>query len=258
MQDRHTAESVFGKIAELYDEVRPEYPHQLVSDVIQWSRLPAEVRLLEIGCGTGKAPLLFALHGYNMTCIDPAGGMLAVAQGTCASYPKVEFVESKFEEWTLPEKPFDLVYSAQAFHWIEPTRGLAQVARSLRTGGAFSLFWHDRDRAKSSLWDALDDAYRRFAPDLNSPATGEKNTRMWPDVVRDYGYFTEVETSQYEWQIEYGADTWVRLLQTHSDHRVLEPTQRDGLLSAIHDAIQTHGGVHRVNVKTELVLTRKA
>lgn len=257
MQDEHSAENVFGKVAELYDEVRPEYPHQMVEDVLQWSKLQADERILEIGCGTGKATRLFAPYEYPMTCIDPAVGMLDVARRTCAQYPAVEFIESKFEEWPTPGDYFNLVYSAQAFHWIEPVRGLAQVARTLKNGGTFSLFWHVPDRPDTALREALDDAYRRIAPKLGSPAVGVKNTSLWPDVVRDSGHFTEVETSQYEWHIDYDADTWVRLLQTHSDHRVLEPEQRDSLLSAIHEAIMAHGGAYRVNMTTEVVLTRK-
>lgn len=257
MPGEHTAENVFGKIAELYDEVRPEYPQQMVSDLLQWSELPGQARLLEIGCGTGIATRLFAPNGYRMTCIDPAAGMLEVAQRTCAEYANVEFVESKFEEWTLPEKPYDLVYSAQAFHWIEPVSGLAHVARALRQGGAFSLFWHVQRHPETALREAIDDAYEEFAPKLISPAVGEKNSRLWPDVVRDSGHFTEVETRQYEWHADYSADTWVRLLQTHSDHRVLEVSQLDQLLSAIQKAIEAHGGVQRVDMTTELVLTRK-
>lgn len=257
MQNNHTPENVFGKIAELYDEVRPEYPPQLVADVIEWSRLPADGRLLEIGCGTGKATRVFAPYGYEMTCVDPAGGMLEVARTTCTDYPKIEFIESKFEEWAIPENSFDLVFSAQAFHWIEPTRGLAQVAQALRTGSAFSLFWQVQEHPDESLREAIDDAYRRIAPKMRGPAPGEKNTKQWPEVVQSSGHFAEVETGQYEWQIEYDADTWVRLLQTHSDHRILEPAQRDELLSTIHNAIEAHGGILRLNMTTELVLTRK-
>lgn len=257
MPGDHTAESVFGEVAELYDEVRPDYPRQLVSDVLQWSNLPQNARLLEIGCGTGKATRLFAPHGHDMTCVDPAAGMLRVARRTCTEYPNVNFVESIFEDWTLPPEPFDLVYSAQAFHWIDPVRGLAQVANALKPGGAFSLFWHFDQYPNAALRATIDAAYKKFAPNLRSPAKGEKNSSQWPEVVRNSGHFTDIETGEYEWQAEYDADSWVRLLQTHSDHRVLEPAQSDLLLSTIHDAIEASGGTYHVSKTTELVLARK-
>lgn len=257
MPDANTAERIFGEIADLYDEVRPEYPRQMAADVLEWSELPEDARLLEIGCGTGKATRLFAPYGHSMTCIDPAGGMLDVARRTCAEFPKVEFAEAKFEEWTLPGTPFDLVYSAQAFHWIEPVSGLRQVADALRSGGAFSLFWHVSSRPDTPLRRALDDVYAKFRSKLKSPARGEKNTKLWPEVVRDSGHFTDIETGKYEWVAEYDADTWVRLLQTHSNHRSLAPSDLGQLLSGVRAAIKAHGDVHRVDMTTELVLARK-
>ncbi len=258
MQDDHSAENVFGKIAELYDDVRPEYPQQLVTEVLEWSRLPEQGRILEVGCGTGKATRMFATHGYSLTGVDPAPGMLQVARRTCVGYANTGFVEAKFEDWSLPEEPFDLVYSAQAFHWIDPTVGPIQVAKALRTGGTFALFWHDSDHEESPLRTALDNAYTTFAPDLNSPAPGVHNTSRWSILVNDSGLFTDIEHREYGWQAEYNADTWVRLLQTHSDHRVLPPEQLSRLLTAVREAIETHGGVYRYPVVTRLLLSRKA
>ena len=169
MPDANPAERVFGEIAELYDDVRPEYPKQMVSDVLEWSQLPANARLLEIGCGTGKATRLFAPYGHKMTCVDPSPGMLEVAIRSCVEFPNIEFVEAKFEELTLPETPFDLVYSAQAFHWIEPSRGLNQVATALRSNGTFSLFWHTSRRRDTPLRKALDDIYAKVQVEVEKP-----------------------------------------------------------------------------------------
>ncbi len=252
-----TAENVFGKVAELYDEVRPAYPQQLVDDVLAWSDLPDSARLLEIGCGTGKATRLFAPSGFHITAIDPAAGMLQVARSTCTEHSNVEFFESKFEEWPLPDEPYDLVYSAQAFHWIDPVKGLSHAADALRDGGAFSLFWNTSTWPNTELRKEIDDAYQRFASELDSPAIGEKNSRLWPDVVRDSGHFTDIETGVYEWRKDYDEDTWIRLLQTHSDHRVMDPEQLNLLLSAIAEAISRHGGVLTVDYVTQLVLARK-
>ncbi len=258
MPEDHTAESVFGEVADLYDEVRPEYPFQLVHDVLEWSNLPTNARLLEIGCGTGKATRLFAPFGHYILGVDPSHGVLEVAKRTCTEYPNVEFVEAEFEKLDSPERPFDLVYSAQAFHWVEPVAGLAQVARALKPEGVFSLFWHRQRHPNQELRKALDAAYEDFAQDLASPAKGEKNTSSWPDVVNSSGHFTTVETDQYEWRTEYDSETWVKLLQTHSDHRVMAPDRLDQLLTAIGDAIEAHGGVLPVEVTTHLLLTRKA
>jgi SAM-dependent methyltransferase len=54
--------TTFEKGAELYDKARPQYPEQLVKDVLTLSEIPSNGRILEVGCGTGQATLLFARH----------------------------------------------------------------------------------------------------------------------------------------------------------------------------------------------------
>ena len=59
----------FGEVAELYDEVRPSYPAELVEDVIALAPLDGDApRALEVGAGTGKATVLFAQRGLSDPC----------------------------------------------------------------------------------------------------------------------------------------------------------------------------------------------
>ena len=63
-------------MAELYDEVRPGYPEQLVEDVITLFRVPDGGRILEVGCGPGNGTRLFAERGYEMVCLEAGDGIL--------------------------------------------------------------------------------------------------------------------------------------------------------------------------------------
>ena len=54
--------TTFNTSAEWYDRIRPGYPEALIDDVINLSAIPAGGRILEIGCGTGKATERFALE----------------------------------------------------------------------------------------------------------------------------------------------------------------------------------------------------
>ena len=56
--------TTFNTSAEWYDQIRPGYPEALVDDVISLSAIPEDGRILEIGCGTGKATEMFASRGY--------------------------------------------------------------------------------------------------------------------------------------------------------------------------------------------------
>ena len=53
--------------AELYDRARPTYPDALFDDLIELATLKARSRVIEIGCGTGKATLPLAGRGLRVT-----------------------------------------------------------------------------------------------------------------------------------------------------------------------------------------------
>jgi tRNA1(Val) A37 N6-methylase TrmN6 len=97
--DRQKDSQSFDTVARLYDEYRPDYPQELVESTIALSRLPECGRILEIGCGTGKATCLFASRGYAIHCIEPGGHLAAVAARNVQDYPRVSFEITRFEEW---------------------------------------------------------------------------------------------------------------------------------------------------------------
>jgi len=47
------------------------------------------------------------------------------------------------------------------------------------------------------------------------------------------GYFTDVQTSQFDWEISYDADGYIRLLDTFSGHIAMQRWQRDRLYGEI-------------------------
>ena len=69
MGSREERRKTFDEVAELYDRHRPGYPEQLVDDVVWLSGIPPRGRIIEIGCGPGKATVPFARRGWtNAQC----------------------------------------------------------------------------------------------------------------------------------------------------------------------------------------------
>jgi 16S rRNA A1518/A1519 N6-dimethyltransferase RsmA/KsgA/DIM1 with predicted DNA glycosylase/AP lyase activity len=82
--------TTFDDVADIYDEVRPEYPEQLIEDVIVLSGIPAKGSILEIGCGSGKATLPFAWRKYTMLCLELGPRLSQLAIKHCRPYPDIE------------------------------------------------------------------------------------------------------------------------------------------------------------------------
>ncbi len=256
MSTDNVAESVFGPVAELYEQARPEYPRQVAVEALAWGGIDADGSVLEIGCGTGKATRLFATFGHDLTALDPSPGMLDVARRVCKDFRNVRFVESKLEDWDSPTAQFDLVYSAMAFHWIDPKTGIPKIGEVLKPGGALAVIWHRTRHEDTPLRRAINAEYQRYAPDLNSPAPG-KHGMSAAELIESSGLLGPIERKSYSWEKEYDAESWTKYLMTTSDHRSLPADRRDQLLSGIRNAIDAHGGHFHSSIETQLILCHR-
>ncbi|QSG05560.1 class I SAM-dependent DNA methyltransferase [Halapricum desulfuricans] len=76
-------ERLYTDYPELYDAIQSEWDYDrdcaFVRDLLD-GRDPENLRLLEIGCGTGEHTRRFAADGYDVTAMDPNEGMLSRAK----------------------------------------------------------------------------------------------------------------------------------------------------------------------------------
>lgn len=245
--------AIFGEDAEHYDRHRPGYPDAL------FDHLPAG-RVLEIGCGTGKATLPLAERGHRVVAVELSPTMAAVARRTLARFPGVEVVVGEFETWPLPAEPFDLVLAATAFHWLDPAVRAAKAADALRPGGTLAIV--STHHIAGGTWDDeffadVQSCYERFDP---STPPGLRLTAA-ADIPKDTADFADrfgpVEFHRYEWDRTYTAPDYLDLLMTYSGHRALSPDRRAGLFACITALIDGYGGRITKRFMTELALARR-
>lgn len=266
MPDPHLPERrlTFGRVAEVYEQIRPSYPAAMVEEVIAHAQLERGDRVLDVGAGTGKATRLFANRGQQIVALEPSAQMAAVARSALADLDDVTLVQSEFESWKAPAAPFKLVISAQAWHWIDPEVRYAKARAVLRTGGSLAAFWNHADWQATPLRAALDEAYRRAAPAF--AATGPMHPRTsdrdmvpdWEAEIAAAEGFEQPLVRRFPWRARYSVDQYLRLLSTHSDHIMLEPSVRARLLVLVGEAIEAHGGELEMSYVTRLTLARAA
>jgi SAM-dependent methyltransferase len=61
------------------------------------------------------------------------------------SLPETPALLGTAEEIPLPDDSVDAVLVAQAWHWVDATRAIPEIARVLRPGGRLGLVWNTRD-----------------------------------------------------------------------------------------------------------------
>lgn len=240
--------TTFDQDAFLYAKVRPGYPAALFEDIIEFSKISNDGRILEIGCGTAQATLPFAVRGYTIHCIELGANLAAVAKQRLSNYSKVQITVGNFEEYPLAENSFDLVISGTAFHWIDPDIGYRKVAKVLGPAGTLALFWNKpvQTQVSAKMVRSLQTVYERVVPDMAKRFPGLVHPDAMPTPVKDdidrSQLFGEVTVLKYRWEAEYSAKTYVELLNTYSDHIALEKEIRVALFNSIENLIETQFG----------------
>jgi SAM-dependent methyltransferase len=246
--DRRSLRQHFDTAALAYDAARPGYPQVLFDDLVALSEIPPIGRILEIGCGTGQATVPLARRGYHILAVELGAQLAAVAQRNLADYPRAEVVASDFETWHSEPAAFDLVIAATSFHWLDAATRYAKVARLLMPGGALAPFRneHVKSEQDGDFFAVAQEVYRRVVPALAATYLGPRRTE---DVVDNEsgriaasGFFGPVAVRRFVWEAEYDAASYVRLLDTYSDHRNLDPETRSRLFAGLADLIDTDFG----------------
>ena len=132
----------FDSAADTYDRHRPPFPGQAFDRLVQVAGLAQGSRALEIGAGAGRATIELVARHLRVTALEPGDALRAIGEAKLAgSVPPVEWVPGRFETWPAPPASFDLVFAADAWHWIEPSLGARLAAATLRPGGHLAILW---------------------------------------------------------------------------------------------------------------------
>lgn len=124
--------SIFDPVAHAYDRHRPGYPDRLYSDLIELTGLTPRSKVLEVGVGTGKATRGLAARGIPVLGLEPGPDMAARARANFEAFSHIKIATETFESCPLESGSFDLVYSAQAFHWVAPEVRFVKASQVLK------------------------------------------------------------------------------------------------------------------------------
>jgi hypothetical protein len=107
--------------------------------------------------------------------------MAEILRDKCADYSNVTIDVASFEEWKCNEDlKFDLIYSAQAFHWIDKNIKYKKCYELLIDKGYLVLFWYEPTGHKSPIKIDIDDQVNRVVKKYtrNHIINNEKSKRL--------------------------------------------------------------------------------
>ncbi|WNS42096.1 class I SAM-dependent methyltransferase [Paenibacillus sp. MMS20-IR301] len=246
-KDWHKESERFNEAAAIYDLYRPSYPAALIDQIIEAATLTAGSDILEIGAGSGKASELFLDRGYRLLCIEP-GPQLAELGRQKHKEKRVRFDVVRFEHWDGPECDFDLIFSAQAFHWVPQPEGYNKCGHLLKAGGKLALFWNFYQQGDSGLEQeiaAVCAEYEVFW--FNTIDEIERRVEMTAAELGDSGVFKAPEIYCYPWSSRDNAESFINFLRTSNGFIGLPEVKQQELGSRLHALISSNGGVLQRN-----------
>jgi SAM-dependent methyltransferase len=273
---------VFDDVAENYDRERRGYPDELVDAACAYGELGPGDRVVEVGAGTGLLTASLVARGLTVDAIDPGANMIRLAERRVGEDAGVRFHRGKFEEVTLPQRAFAAVFSATAFHWIEPSVGWARGADLLAPGGMLALLQYCdvSDASTVDDWRALNGALVKVAPEIGerwpglrdaetilngAEARSDNISEVWswigrheltvPEAAR---MFHDVRVTAVPLHTEQSGDQLNAYLRTTSLYRRLKPDQRPALEAENLRAAERLGGVVRGSELAVLVTGRRS
>jgi SAM-dependent methyltransferase len=209
----------FGSEAAAYERGRPSYP----PEAIDWLLPPGARDVLDLGAGTGKLTTRLVERGLDVVAVDPIAEMLELLS---SALPDTPALLGTAEQIPLPDSHVDAVLVAQAWHWFDPERAVAEVARVLRPGGRLGLVWNTRDERLGWVKDL-----GRIIGHENDPFSEE---------VSLPGPFTDVDRRHVEWTNYLTPQALIDLVASRS-YCITSPAEvRTRTLDQVRELLATH------------------
>lgn len=233
MSDRAT---LFAQVADLYDDVRPNYPDTLYDVLAAATGALDDQRALDLAAGTGLATRALRMRNARVVATDISVGMLATLRRRASAVP---VVAARGERLPFRSGVFDIAVCATAWHWVETASAVEEIRRVVRSGGHLALWWANHLWDERVDWEEAQSAvYERWTQQHGSrpPHRTGVGPRQAADDLRARGLDVVVDT-ELSWERVVTREQHLDVLRTHSDNLALGD-RREEFLAQVAEALQ--------------------
>jgi SAM-dependent methyltransferase len=171
----HPLARQFASVADEYERGRPDYPAEAIASLGAELALAPGATVLDLAAGTGKLTRALVFAGFAVTAVEP----LSELREVLATVSGVERVlDGVAEAIPLPDASMQAVMVADAFHWFDRRRALAEIRRVLVPGGGLAIVGRRPDWSGASWAQPLGElvaSTRPAHPNFDGPP--------WQDAV---------------------------------------------------------------------------
>jgi SAM-dependent methyltransferase len=223
----------FGRFAREYERGRLEWPPAAVEQAARRLGLGRDAVVLDLAAGTGKLTRLLMPRFGRVFAVEPNDAMRAVLEEVV---PGAVVRAGVAEEIPLADASVDAVFCADAFHWFDGPRALAEIARVLRPpGGLVVVFSEPAGPSSPPVPDAvrerLDGLRTRLKPPQRIPGSG-----LWRDAFADSA-FEPLQGFDVPFEAVANRDALLAVVASRSFVATLPDDEREALFTEIGAAL---------------------
>ncbi|MGA8255212.1 MAG: class I SAM-dependent methyltransferase [Nocardioides sp.] len=148
----------FEVAPEAYDRFMGRYADPLAVVFADSAGIEAGAKVLDVGCGPGAltAELARRVGETSVAAVDPSPPFVAAAR---KRLPAADVRQASAEHLPFPDGTFDAALAQLVVHFMDdPVRGLGEMARVVRPGGAVAAcVWNHAggDGPLSTFWESV-------------------------------------------------------------------------------------------------------
>jgi len=221
----------FGTATGLYEKIRPEYPDAAVDVLVRELGLARGRIVVDVGAGTGKLTRALVRTGATAIAVEPLAEM---RERLAENVPFAVPFDGTAEHMALRDGSAHAITVAQAFHWFDGDRALAEFHRVLGPGGKVGLIWNVRDR-RAPWVVAFDALVEAIDPDRPDHQTGR-----WRAAFDRTTLFGPLQQREFEHAQTLTPAEIVDRALTVSSITVLPDVKREQVLDRFRELAETH------------------
>jgi ubiquinone/menaquinone biosynthesis C-methylase UbiE len=143
------SKDLFSKQASTYAKYRPTYPAELIDYILSFT--PGRQAAWDCATGNGQAAVLLAPYFEQVLATDTSEKQLqqAVPAGN------IRYSVSPAEKTDFPDRSFDLITVAQAYHWFQFDAFEKEVRRVARPGAVIAVWGYNIPQCADEAVNAL-------------------------------------------------------------------------------------------------------
>jgi SAM-dependent methyltransferase len=241
----HVAHVGFERGAGAYERGRPGYPNEVLAWLGAELRLHPGTTVADVAAGTGKLTAALVETGAQVLAVEPVEAM---RQSLQASLPEVKVLAGTAEKLPLPAWSVDAITVAQAFHWFDGDRALAEFHRVLRPGGRLALVWNGRD-LEQPLQIEIEAVFEPHRGTVPSHHTGR-----WREAIARTALFAAAGRIQKRFVQRLDSEGLVDRVVSVSFIAALDPREREAVAEQARRIAAAHGGEVQLDYETEALV----